>query len=163
MLVAAMNPCPCGYATDSEKECFCTPFQIQRYRNKISGPLLDRIDLHLEVGRVPFQKLGQIEVGESSQTISKRVNKARTLQQKRFKDHKNIQVNAEMSSHAVKKYCEIDDTSQTLLKQAMQSFHLSARTYYRILKVARTIADIEDSKNITSAHIAEAIQYRQRD
>lgn len=161
MLVAAMNPCPCGYATDEEKECTCPPFQIQRYQNKLSGPLLDRIDLHIEVSRISFEKLAHIETSEDSATVRSRVEQARATQAKRF-EKESFSTNSEMTSPAVRKHCILDQPSKELLKQAVTKFNLSGRTYYSILKLARTIADLEQCEDINAQHIAEAIQYRQR-
>lgn len=162
MLVAAMNPCPCGYFGDSNNECTCTLPQIQRYRSKISGPLMDRIDIHIEVPAVKYRDLASKDAGESSSEIKKRVNQARKIQLNRFKGMK-IYCNAQMSNRHIKKYCEIDEASQKLLETAIDKFGLSARAYTRILKVARTIADLEGEKNILSHHLSEAIQYRSLD
>ncbi len=161
MLIAAMNPCPCGYLGDDQKECACSPFQIIRYKNKISGPLLDRIDLHLFVPRVSFEKLAGIKLGESSTEIRARVQKARGAQQKRFKNLK-INTNAEMSSPLVKKFCEIEEDALALLRSAVEQMNLSGRAFYRILKVARTIADLDSSEKIKLDHLAESIQYREK-
>ncbi len=161
MLVAAMNPCPCGFWGDKEKECSCGPAQISRYQGRVSGPLLDRIDLHVEIPRIPFDKLSSMENGESSAQVRERVQKARKRQLKRFKMHK-ITSNAEMSSPLVKKYCEIGEDSQQLLKSAVQQMNLSGRAFYRILKLARTIADLSDAENVELEHVAEAIQYREK-
>jgi magnesium chelatase family protein len=161
MLVAAMNPCPCGFLSDPVKDCVCGGFQLQRYQGRISGPLLDRIDLHVEVPRIPFEKLSDMKAGEDSTTIRARVQKARKSQQDRFtKD--NINSNAEMTSPMVKKYCTIGDDAQELLRSAMSQMNLSGRAFYRILKLARTIADLEQSENIELPHVAEAIGYRER-
>lgn len=159
VLVAAMNPCPCGFHGDREKNCVCAPSQIMNYRKKISGPILDRIDLHVEVPRVNFDKLSSAATGESSADIKNRVEKARTIQRERFAQLPFI-TNSEMSSEAVKQFCTFDDMSARLLKNAVDQMHLSARSYFRILKVARTIADLSSEANITSRHIAEALQYR---
>jgi len=159
VLVASQNPCPCGYFGDSEKECHCSPTQILRYRKKISGPLLDRIDLHVEVPRVKFEKLADEEVAESSKNIRARVQAARERQLERFSKLK-ILTNAEMSAQQLKTFCPVDATGQDLLRRAMDEYHLSARTYHRILKVARTIADLAGSEQILPQHLAEAIQYR---
>ena len=162
MLVAAMNPCPCGYAGDPDKDCSCSPFQIQRYQAHISGPLLDRIDLHVQVPRIPFEKLSQsVSEAEDSATIRARVENARQRQNRRFAGE-NIHTNAEMTSPLVKKYCAVDDQSQELLRAAVQQMHLSGRAFYRILKLARTIADLADEEHIQLSHVAEAIQYRER-
>lgn len=163
MLVASMNPCPCGYYNHPEKDCMCSPGVVQKYLNRISGPLLDRIDIHIEVIPVPFEKLSETRVSETSAAIRERVVKARKVQEKRFADVKGVHSNAQMSAKLIRKYCVLDQTSQNLLKTAMEKLGLSARAYDRILKVSRTIADLEDSENILPAHIAEAIQYRSLD
>jgi magnesium chelatase family protein len=162
MLVAATNPCPCGFYSDPHQECTCTIPQIQRYKAKISGPLLDRIDIHVEVPPVRFQDISTERPGESSTEIKNRVEKARAIQQERFKGMK-IYCNAQMASRHIKKHCQIDESSQILLKRAMEKLGLSARAYTRILKVSRTIADLEGVEHIKSYHIAEAIQYRSLD
>lgn len=159
IFVAAMNPCPCGYATDPDRECVCSPFQIERYRNKISGPLLDRIDLHLEVARVPFEKIKSYDPGEPSSDIQKRIEQAREIQKERFAEEPFF-INADMNSHHTKKYCQINSASEALLQQAVERFQLSARSYFRLLKIARTIADLDASENIEEQHLAEAIAYR---
>jgi magnesium chelatase family protein len=163
MLVASMNPCPCGYYNHPEKECVCAPGIVQKYLNKISGPLLDRIDLHIEVTPVPFSELSKQQVSEHSEDIRERVIKARKIQSERYKNDKQIHCNAQMRTKDLKTYCELNETSNTLLKNAMERLGLSARAYDRILKVARTIADLENSENIETNHIAEAIQYRSLD
>ena len=163
MLVASMNPCPCGYYNHPDKDCTCSAGMVQKYLNRISGPLLDRIDIHLEVTPVKFENLSRAEHGEKSAEIQKRVIAARKIQTERFKDRKNIYCNAQMNSKQIKEFCKIDETSLTLLKNAMEKLDLSARAYDRILKVARTIADIENSENIKTVHIAEAIHYRSLD
>ncbi len=163
MLIAAMNPCPCGYYNHPEKECVCTPSQIRRYLNKISGPLLDRFDIHIEVIPVPFKDLSDNRPSETSDSIRQRVIKARKVQQQRFASYPNIHYNAQMSSKMIRQFCKIDDTSQQLLRAAVERLQLSARAYDRILKVARTIADLEQSAEIEPHHIAEAIQYRSLD
>ncbi len=162
ILIGASNPCPCGYYTDPVKECVCSPTQIIRYRKRISGPLLDRIDLHIEVPRVKYEKLATEKVAESSQGIRKRIQKARDIQEKRFLNLK-IACNAEMGVKEIKIYCQIDNTSAQLLRQAINQFHLSARAYHRILKLARTIADLLGEEKIQPTHIAEAIQYRPKE
>lgn len=159
ILVAAMNPCPCGFYGDQEKQCICTPNQIINYKKKISGPILDRIDLHIEVPRVNFDKLSSQGGGEMSADIKKRVQAARLVQQKRFKNKAFI-TNSEMTSEAVKSFCQVDGNSKRLLKNAVEQMHLSARAYFRILKLARTIADLNSEENILTPHIAEALQYR---
>jgi magnesium chelatase family protein len=163
MLVASMNPCPCGYYNHPERECVCSPGIVQKYLNRISGPLLDRIDIHLEVVPVPFEKLSDIKTSESSSQIRKRVAEARKIQEKRFADQKNIHSNAQMSSKLLRKYCLLNPACQVLIKNAMEKLGLSARAYDRILKVSRTIADLEKSENIEPSHLAEAIQYRSLD
>ncbi len=162
MLVAAMNPCPCGFFTDPQKECNCTPVQIQRYRSKISGPLLDRIDIQVEVPAVQYQDLASRDPGEQSNDIRERVNAARCLQTQRFQQGK-IHSNAQMGAKELKRFCEVSGEGQKLLETAITKFGLSARAYNRILKVSRTIADLEGSGDIQSAHISEAIQYRSLD
>ncbi|MES2796740.1 MAG: YifB family Mg chelatase-like AAA ATPase [Bacteroidota bacterium] len=163
MLIASMNPCPCGYYNHPEKECVCGPGVVQRYLNKISGPLLDRIDLHVEVTPVNFDQLASNRKAEISQTIRERVIAARAVQTRRFADNKEIHSNAMMPSQMVKEICEISEAGKTLLKRAMEKLQLSARAYDRILKVARTIADLSDSADIKTEHLAEAIQYRTLD
>jgi magnesium chelatase family protein len=162
MLAAAMNPCPCGYYTDPSRECTCTPHQIQKYLGKISGPLLDRIDLHIEVPALKWKEISNDRPGEPSEAIRERISRARTIQQERFKGE-GIHCNAQMSTTHLREHCRLDEASQSLLKAAMERFGLSARAYDRILKVARTIADLDGEKNIRSAYIAEAIQYRNLD
>lgn len=163
MLIASMNPCPCGYYNHPEKECVCAPGIVQKYLNKISGPLLDRIDLHIEVTPVPFSELNKQSTSELSKDIRQRVIKARLIQSKRYENEKNIHCNAQMTSGHLKQYCQLTESGNTLLKNAMERLGLSARAYDRILKVARTIADLDDSETIETAHIAEAIQYRSLD
>lgn len=163
MLVASMNPSPSGYFNDPDSPITSSPAEMQRYMSKISGPLLDRIDLHIEVTPVPFEKLSEDRRGESSIEIRKRVTRARAIQTERFKDIKNIHYNAQMSGNQIREFCKIDESSKQLLKTAMEKLNLSARAYDRILKVARTIADIEQSESINGNHIAEAIQYRSLD
>jgi magnesium chelatase family protein len=163
MLAGAMNPCPCGYHGDISHECSCTPMQIQRYMSKISGPLMDRIDIHIEVPSVKFKDLSGQPTGEQSKFIRGRVNKARKVQLQRFKDEKHIFANAHMESKEIRKYCVIDDESKELLRMAITKLGLSARAYDRILKVSRTIADLEGQENILPQHISEAIQYRSLD
>ena len=163
MLVASMNPCPCGYHHHPTHQCSCTPGQIQRYLNKISGPLLDRIDMHVEVESVPFEAISKAPKGESSATIRERVIKARNIQENRFLGIKGIHCNAQMTSKLLQKFAALDDTSMQRLRTAMQKLNLSARAYDRILKVARTIADLDGSESILSHHISEAIGYRSLD
>jgi magnesium chelatase family protein len=163
MLVASMNPCPCGYYGDPLHKCTCTPGQISRYLSKISGPLLDRIDIHCEIQAVPFAALSEMKPGEPSERIRERVLKARQIQEARFKDFKGIHCNAQMTERMIHQYAEPDESSLGLLRMAMERLKLSARAYNRILKVARTIADLEGSENVQSQHIAEAVGYRNLD
>ena len=163
MLVASMNPCPCGYYGDPLHKCTCTPGQISRYLAKISGPLLDRIDLHIEVQNVPFSELSKMKPGEPSTSHRERVIKARLIQEERFKDYKNVHCNAQMTERMLHQYAEPDEASLDMLRLAMEKLSLSARAYSRILKVARTIADLEGSEKVQSQHIAEAIGYRNLD
>jgi len=162
MLVCAMNPCPCGYLGDSKHQCVCSPSQIHRYRQRVSGPLLDRIDIHVEVPAVPYKDLSDDHCGEPSASIRQRIQTARHGQLERFRKD-NIYSNAKMRSRHIKKYCRPDRNGQSILETAMQKLGLSARAYTRILKVSRTIADIEGADRISSDHIAEAIQYRTLD
>ena len=159
ILISAMNPCSCGFYGDREKNCICSPSQIINYRKKISGPIIDRIDLHIEVPRIKFDKLSSNEPGEKSKAIKKRVQTARQIQRKRFKNMPFI-TNSEMNSEAAKNFCQIDNTSTQLLKNAVDQMHLSARAYFRILKLAHTIADLAAEEKILPTHIAEALQYR---
>ncbi|MGX1024968.1 YifB family Mg chelatase-like AAA ATPase [Psychroflexus sp. MBR-150] len=163
MLVASMNPSPGGYFNDPDAPVTSSPAEMQRYLSKISGPLLDRIDIHIEVTPVPFDKLSEERRGESSAEIRERVTKAREKQAERFKDIDYIHYNAQMDVKQIRKFCELDEASKTLLKTAMEKLNLSARAYDRILKVSRTIADLENEDNISNAHISEAIQYRSLD
>jgi magnesium chelatase family protein len=163
MFVASMNPCPCGYYGDPTHHCACTPGQIQRYMSRISGPLLDRIDLHVEVPVVPFKDLSQMAPGEPSSAIRERVIKARQMQEERFKDYKGIYANAQMTERLLHQFAEPDAESLEMLRMAMERLKLSARAYSRILKVARTIADLAGSEKVQSMHIAEAIGYRSLD
>jgi magnesium chelatase family protein len=163
MLVASMNPCPCGYYNHPEKECVCGPGIVQRYLSKISGPLLDRIDLHVEVVPVGFDEMTANRKTENSDVIRERVVRAREIQSERFKNDSSIYCNAMMPSNMVKKVCEINDAGRVLLKTAMERLGLSARAYDRILKVSRTIADLSASPEIKIEHLAEAIQYRSLD
>ena len=163
MLVASMNPCPCGYYNHPDKECVCQPGAVQRYLNKVSGPLLDRIDLHVEVTPVTFDEMTTRKTNETSAEIRKRVIKARNIQIKRFSDNPHIFNNAMMPTHIVKEICQINELGKNLLKKAMEKLGLSARAYDRILKVSRTIADLAGSEEIKIEHLAEAIQYRSLD
>jgi magnesium chelatase family protein len=163
MLIASMNPCPCGYFNHPTKECVCAPGVVQKYVSKISGPLLDRIDIHIEVTPVNFEELTVTQKSESSQSIRQRVVAARQIQEERYKDKKGIYANAQISSTMAREYCKLSQVGQTLLKTAMNRLQLSARAYDRILKVARTIADLAQSAEIQTEHLAEAIQYRSLD
>ncbi|TCN73203.1 magnesium chelatase family protein [Acetobacteroides hydrogenigenes] len=163
MLVASMNPCPCGFHNHPEKECVCPPGMVQRYLSRISGPLLDRIDIQIEVVPVPFDKLSEQRLAESSDVVRERVIKARLIQQDRFFGEQNVHCNAMMSSRLIRKYCKLSDAGMAILKNAMEKLGLSARAYDRILKVSRTIADLEGSLDIKTHHIAEAINYRSLD
>ena len=163
MLIASMNPCPCGFYNHPEKKCSCPPGVVSKYLNRISGPLLDRIDLHVEVTPVAFQELASQQSTEPSESIRNRVIKARAVQTERFKNKAGLHANAQMGASDLKKICQLNETSQHLLKQAMEKLNLSARAYDRIIKVARTIADLDESESIKTEHIAEAIQYRNLD
>lgn len=163
MFVASMNPCPCGYYNDPTHKCVCSPGQIQRYLNKISGPLLDRIDIQIKITPVPFKDISRSTQGESSASIRQRVIKARLIQEQRFKDCNGIHCNAQMSERMIHQYAEPDEAGINLLRTAMERLNLSARAYNRILKVARTIADLEASENVQPQHLAEAISYRNLD
>jgi len=163
MLVASMNPSPGGYFNDPDAPVSSSPHEMQRYLSKISGPLLDRIDIHIEVTPVPFEKLSDNRKAESSVEIRERVTKARDIQTQRFEHLENIHYNAQMSSKQIREYCQLDETSLQLLKTAMERLNLSARAYDRILKVSRTIADLDSADNVSSQHISEAIQYRSLD
>ena len=162
-LSSLMNPCPCGYYGDPTHHCVCSPGQIQRYMNKISGPLLDRIDIHCELQAVPFAQLSQMQQGEPSEKIRERVIAARKIQEERFKPFKGVYCNAQMTERMLHQFAEPDATSLDMLRMAMERLKLSARAYSRILKVARTIADLEGSEKVQSQHIAEAIGYRNLD
>ncbi len=163
MFVASMNPCPCGYYNDPTHHCVCTPGQIQRYMNKISGPLLDRIDIQIEITPVPFKDISRAAPGESSDVIRERVIKARHIQEQRFSNCKGVHCNAQMSERMIHQYAEPDEAGIEMLRMAMERLNLSARAYNRILKVARTIADLEASECVLSQHLAEAISYRNLD
>ncbi|MDI6778103.1 MAG: YifB family Mg chelatase-like AAA ATPase [Patescibacteria group bacterium] len=161
-LIAAMNPCPCGNATDPEKLCSCTPAGIVKYQRKISGPIFDRIDIHAEVPRMKFEKLAETKVGEESAQVRERVTKARERQLARFKDIDGIITNSEMQNREIKEFCKLGEKEMALLRQAVDSLHLSARAFHRIIKIARTISDLAGADSIEIPHLAEAIQYRQR-
>jgi len=163
MLISAMNPCPCGYYNHPEKECVCSPGVVRSYLNRISGPLMDRIDLHVEVTPVPFADLAEAPSGEKSTFVRQRVIEARKRQEIRFVDDDKVYSNAQMTNRNLSKYCQLDDQGKTLLKTAMEKLSLSARAYDRIIKVARTIADLDGSDDIKTQHLAEAIQYRSLD
>lgn len=163
MLVAAMNPCPCGYYGDPKRECRCTSLQIQRYRNRISGPLLDRIDIHIEVPSVAFEQLSGMEPGESSAIMRERVVQTREVQRRRFAHHKGVHCNADMGAKQSQKFAQPDEQAAALLKHAIAELNFSARAYNRILKVSRTIADMAGADTIGAEHISEAIQYRALD
>ena len=162
MLVAAMNPCPCGFYGDPVHPCHCSNSAISNYQKRISGPLMDRIDIHVDVPRIEFQKISSQKDQEPSAAIRARVEKAREIQRQRFSESKNISCNAEMRPAEIKKFCQPDDEGNRLMRMAMDRYELSARVFHRLLKLARTIADLEGAENIQSAHIAEAIQYRPR-
>ena len=162
MFVASTNPCPCGYYGDEEKECKCTPQEIHRYLNKISGPLLDRIDIQIEVKRPKFEKINSKEKIETSKEIRERVNKAKKIQLERYKKY-GIYSNAELTTKMVSQFCVLDNKGEELLQNAFKKLKLSIRAYERILKVSRTIADLEGKVNIEYKHVAEAIQYRSID
>jgi magnesium chelatase family protein len=164
VLVAAMNPCPCGYFGDERQQCTCSMSAVQRYQQRISGPLLDRIDIHLQMVRVPFQKLASLEAGEPSSEIRRRVEAARKVQEQRFRGwHKpGILVNGDMGPAEVQSFCAIDEAGRNLMRAAMQQMNLSARAYHRVLKLARTIADLAGEEQIQVHHLAEALQYRPR-
>jgi magnesium chelatase family protein len=161
MMIAAQNPCPCGYHNDPVRECTCSNAMVSRYQKRISGPLLDRIDIHIEVPRVEYEKLSDDRLGEPSAAIRERVETSRGRQRQRFNETILLS-NADMGPAEVREYCQVDDAGKSLLRAAMQQLHMSARAYHRILKLARTIADLAGSVNIETTHLAEAIQYRPR-
>ena len=161
MLIAAMNPCPCGYYGDPVRECTCSPSVVSRYQRRISGPLLDRFDIHVEVPRVEYEKLTDDRLGEPSGAVRERVERARERQRERF-GGTGMRSNADMGPGEVREFCVVDEAGRSLLLAAMQQLHMSARAYHRILKVSRTIADLSGSEGIQTAHLAEAIQYRPR-
>jgi magnesium chelatase family protein len=163
MLVAAMNPCPCGYQTDPKRECRCSPTQVARYRSKISGPLLDRIDIHVDVPAIAYEQLSQLGKGEPSSAIRARVVRAREIQQERYKDQPGTHCNSNMRSKVLHQVCQMEDDAKQILRTAMSDLNFSARAYDRILKVSRTIADLDASEWIKTNHVAEAIQYRTLD
>ena len=162
MMIASLNPCPCGFYGDPVRECTCSSSQIIKYRSKISGPLLDRIDLHVEVPRVDYREVIKKTLAESSEDIRKRVESARNIQRIRFAEE-NIYSNSQMSRKHIEKYCNIGHNGEKLIYKAMEKLNLSTRAYDRILKVSRTIADLELSENIEISHLSEAIQYRTLD
>lgn len=163
MLIAAMNPCKCGYFSDPKRQCRCSQLDVQRYRDRISGPLLDRIDIHVEVPAVQYQDISSKQPGEPSAEIRERVIKARTVQRERFAKNGKVRCNARMSAQLLKRHCALDESAEGMMKMAMTELNFSARAYDRILKVARTIADLAESENILADHVGEAIQYRTLD
>jgi magnesium chelatase family protein len=163
MLAAAMNPCPCGYFGDPVHPCSCGPLSIERYRSRISGPLLDRIDIHLEVPAVAYQDLTSDRCGESSATIRQRVERARSIQRVRFREQRGVYANAHMSARDLRRHCRLHEPVEAVLRQAVTRLNLSARAYHRVLKIARTIADLAGANELTTAHVSEAIQYRSLD
>jgi magnesium chelatase family protein len=161
MMVGAMNPCPCGYFGDSFHACVCPPALVSRYQHRISGPFIDRVDIFVEVPHIEYEKLADNRLGEKSEKVRSRVEAARMLQRKRFAGTR-IACNSEMTPAEVREFCQLEDTAQSLLKTAMKQLYLSARAFHRILKLARTIADLEGADIIRANHLAEAIQYRPR-
>ena len=163
-LIAAMNPCPCGYYGDSLKPCTCAPVVVTKYQKRISGPLLDRIDIHIEVPRVDYEKLSGNKISETSETIRQRVQAARNIQQTRFTNPNSktsdVISNADMRIAEIRQFCQLQDEGQSLMRAAMSQLQLSARAYHRILKLSRTIADLAGSEEIQSAHLGETLQYR---
>jgi magnesium chelatase family protein len=162
MLVAAQNPCPCGWHGDAERTCTCSPALVTRYQKRVSGPLLDRIDIHVEVPRVQYEKLSSDRLGEPSETIRERVLSARKRQTERFRGHSRCRTNADMGAPEIREHCRLDSAGQSLMKAAVRQLNLSARGYHRVLKLARTIADLAGAPQIGAAHLAEAVQYRPR-
>ena len=165
MLVGAMNPCPCGWFGDSQHDCSCSMATVTRYQKRLSGPLLDRIDIHVEVPRVDFEKLSDRHRGETSRAIRERIEAAREVQRRRFAalaDGRVITTNADMGPGEIREFCPVDEAGHSLLRAAMRQLHMSARAYHRTLKLARTIADLAGAERIETAHLAEAIQYRPR-
>ncbi len=162
MLIASMNPCPCGYYGAKDKNCNCSKEQIRKYISKISGPLLDRIDIHIEVEGVEYKKLEDKEKGETSEEIRKRVNRARQIEQERYKGY-GIYSNSQLTPKLIQRYCKLGEKENEMLKSAFERMGFSARAYVKILKVARTIADLDEKENIEVKHIAEAINYRSLD
>src|SRR5436309_1424420 len=160
MLVAAMNPCPCGYFGDLKRECRCVPRQVQRYRQRVSVTLLDRIDLHIEVTAVEYRDVASECAEETSAAVRERIMHARQLQQERFRNDSKVNCNARMATRHLKQHCKLSQDSQELVRMAMNELHLSARAYDRILKVSRTIADLDGKNDISPEHVSEAIQYR---
>jgi magnesium chelatase family protein len=161
-LIAARNPCPCGFYGDASRPCSCAESVVTRYQKRLSGPILDRIDMHVIVHRVEFETLANSELGESSETIRRRVMRARERQWRRFAEHPSVTCNAEMRVGDIRAFCTLDQPSATLLRSAVESFGLSARAYHRVLRVARTIADLAAAESIEQSHLAEAIQYQPR-
>ena len=161
-LVAAMNPCPCGYFGDAIKPCTCSGMVVTKYQKRISGPMLDRIDIHIDVPRVDYEKLSEERLGETSATIRGRVELARQIQRLRFEGKKNVSANADMHIAEVRQFCVLDEVGQSLMRTAMNQLQLSARGYHRVLKLGRTIADLAGSEVIQPVHLAEALQYRSR-
>jgi magnesium chelatase family protein len=163
MLAAAMNPCPCGYLGDPLHTCSCGPLAIERYRSRISGPLLDRIDIHLEIPAVVYGDLAGDQSGETSAAIRSRVERARAVQRTRFRDQRGVYANAHMSARDLRRHCRLSEPVESVLRQAVTRLSLSARAYHRVLKIARTIADLAGAAELTTAHVSEAIQYRSLD
>jgi magnesium chelatase family protein len=163
MLAAAMNPCPCGYLGDPLHSCICGPIGIARYRARISGPLLDRIDIHLEVPAIAYGELAGEQAGETSAVIRGRVEQARAVQRTRFRGRRGVHANAHMTARDLRRHCRLGPPAESLLRGAVRRLGLSARAYYRILKIARTIADLAGEAELTTAHVGEAIQYRSLD